>query len=80
MRCGRITQRYTVFGQVPDVLEDVWIDVALGAVERAKEIIAAVPNKHPFDIRYERIEKIDWETCEQVLSAKAKRAALTRGW
>ena len=77
---SRLQGIYTLFGQVPDVLEDVWIDVALGAVERAKQIIAAVPNKHPFDIKYERIERIDWETCEKVLSAKAKRAALTRGW
>lgn len=77
---SRLQGIYALFGQVPDVLEDVWIDVALGAVERAKQIIAAVPKKHPFDIKYERIEKIDWETCEQVLSAQAKRAALTRGW
>ena len=77
---SRLQGIFTLFGQVPDVLEDVWIDVALGAVEHAKQIIDAVPKKHPFDIKYERIEKIDWETCEQVLSAQAKRAALTRGW
>lgn len=77
---SRLQDIYTLFGQVPDVLEDVWIDMALGAVERAKLVIASVPKKHPFDIKYERIEKIDWETCEQVLSAQAKRAALTRGW
>ena len=70
----------TTIGQVPDVLEDVWIDVALGDIERAKKVIAAVPKKHPFDIKYQRIEKVDWETCEQVLSDRAKRAALTRGW
>jgi len=77
---SRLQGIFTPFGKVPDVLEDVWIDVALGAVERAKQIIAAVPNRHPFDIKYEQIEKIDWGTCEQVLSAQAKRAALTRGW
>lgn len=77
---SRLQGIYTLFGQVPDVLEDVWIDVALGAVERAKQVIDSIPKKHPFDIKYERIEKIDWETCEQVLSAQAKRAALTRGW
>lgn len=76
----RLQDIYTLFGQVPDVLEDVWIDVALGEVERAKQVIAAVPKQHPFDIKYERIEKIDWESCEQVLSASAKRAALTKGW
>jgi hypothetical protein len=34
-----------MFGQLPDILEDVWIE------ERAKRIINALPEKHPFDIR-----------------------------
>lgn len=71
---------YTLFGQVPDVLEDVWIDVALGEVEEARKIIESVPKKHPFDIKYERIEKINWESCERVLSDNAKRSALRQGW
>jgi hypothetical protein len=54
--------------------------VALGEVERAKQVIAAVPKQHPFDIKYQRIEKIDWESCEKVLSATAKRSALVKGW
>ena len=41
---SRLQDIYTLFGQVPDVLEDVWIDVALGEVERAKKVIAAAPN------------------------------------
>lgn len=77
---SRLQDIYTLFGQVPDVLEDVWINVALGEVERAKQVIAAVPKQHPFDIKYQRIEKTDWETCERVLSVSAKRAALTKGW
>lgn len=77
---ARLQDIFTLFGQVPDVLEDVWIDVALGEVEHAKKIIAAVPKQHPFDIKYQRIEKIDWESCERVLSPTAKRAALTKGW
>jgi hypothetical protein len=71
---------YTLFGQVPDVLEDVWIDVAMGDVERARQIIAAVPQQHPFYIKYERIEKTDWESCERVLSPAAKRSVLIKGW
>jgi hypothetical protein len=77
---SRLQGIYALFGQVPDVLQDVWIDVALGEVERAKQVIAAVPKQHPFDIKYQRIEKIDWETCEKVLAPTAKRAALTKGW
>lgn len=77
---SRLQGIFALFGQVPDVLEDVWIDVALGEVEQAKKVIEAVPKKHPFDIRYQRIERIDWESCERVLSASAKRETLRRGW
>lgn len=77
---SRLQDIFALFGQVPDVLQDVWIDVALGEVERAKQVIASVPKQHPFDIRYQRIEKIDWESCERVLAPAAKRAALVRGW
>jgi superfamily II DNA/RNA helicase len=77
---ARLKDIHSLFGQVPDVLEDVWIDVALGQIESAKRIIDSVPKKHPFDIRYERIENVDWESCEEVLSDKAKRASLVRGW
>jgi hypothetical protein len=61
-------------------LEDVWIDVAMGETERAKQIIEAVPRQHPFDVKYRHISKIDWESCERVLSSGAVRAVLSRGW
>jgi len=77
---SRLQGIYALFGQVPDVLQDVWIDVALGEVERAKQVIAAVPKQHPFDIKYQRIAKIDWESCERVLAPAAKRAVLVKGW
>lgn len=76
----RLQGIYSLFGQIPDVLEDVWIEVALGEAERAKRIIAAVPEKHPFEIKYHGVAKINWESCEQVLSTNAKRAALRQGW
>jgi superfamily II DNA or RNA helicase len=76
----RLQNIFSLFGQVPDVLEDVWVDVALGQIEKAKRIIDAVPEKHPFDIRYERIEPVDWESCTQVLDKAAKKEALMRSW
>ncbi|MFC1994467.1 helicase SNF2, partial [Chloroflexota bacterium] len=76
----RLQNIFSMFGQVPDVLEDVWIDVAMGMEEQAKKIIDAVPEKHPFDLRYEKIERIDWESCSQVLSDNAKREVLRRPW
>jgi hypothetical protein len=77
---SRLQDIYTLFGQLPDVLEDVWIDVAMGETERARQIIDAVPRQHPFDVKYQRIARIDWESCERVLSSGAVQAALRRGW
>jgi len=77
----RLQDIYNLFGQIPDVLEDAWIDVAMGQVERAREVIAAVPVRHPFDIKYHyTVQATDWESCERVLSNAAKREALTRPW
>lgn len=76
----RLRNIFSLFGQVPDVLEDVWIDIAMGREEQARKVIASVPEKHPFDIRYEKIEHIDWESCAQVLSTNAKKEALMRPW
>src|SRR5208282_5879414 len=42
---SRLQDIYTLFGQVPDVLEDVWIKVALGEVEKAKQVINGVPKQ-----------------------------------
>jgi hypothetical protein len=76
----RLQEIHTLFGQIPDVLEDVWIDVALGEEERAEQLIKAVPTQHPFDVRYERIQKVDWESCAKVLSAAAKHEVLRQTW
>jgi hypothetical protein len=37
----------------------VWIDIALGEIERAKRTIDAVPKQHPFELRYHTVEKVD---------------------
>jgi hypothetical protein len=76
----RLHDIYNLFGQIPDVLEDAWIDVAMGNIERARQVIAGVPSKHPFELRYHGIQPTDWESCERVLSNAAKREALTRPW
>jgi hypothetical protein len=71
---------YGLFGQLPDTLEDVWTQVALKNIEKAREIIDAVPELHPFAIRYDRVEPVDWETCGRVLDAEAQTEVLMRGW
>jgi hypothetical protein len=41
----RLESIYALFGQIPDMLEDVWINVALGEIQKAKQTIDAVPNQ-----------------------------------
>ncbi len=77
----RLESIYSMFGQLPDVLEDVWINVALNDKETAKTIIDAVPEKHPFDIRYQdKIKPVNWEACSSVLDNKEKKKYFLQGW
>lgn len=80
MLSSRLQDISNLFGQLPDVLEDVWIDVAIGEVERARRIIDAVPRQHPFKLRYHKIAKVDWESCAKVLDSRERKAYLSRGW
>ena len=69
-----------LFGQLPDTLEDVWVRVALGEIEQAKRTIDAVPDEHPFALRYHEVGRVDWESCARVLADDARRGSLSRGW
>jgi superfamily II DNA/RNA helicase len=69
-----------LFGQVPDTLEDVWVQVALRDEEKARQIIDAVPTAHPFEMRYDKVESVDFESCRRVLDTEAQLEALRRGW
>ena len=69
-----------LFGQLPDTLEDVWVSVALGRIEEAKSTIDAVPERHPFALRYHEVRPVDWESCARVLDDGAQRRSLERGW
>ncbi len=77
---NRLQDIYSLFGQIPDVLEDVWVAMALGEKEQAKKIIDAVPQSHHFEIRYAKVEKIDWESCRKVLDQKEKQLILRANW
>ncbi len=69
-----------LFGQLPDTLEDVWIHEALGKREAAKRTIDAVPDRHPFELRYREVRPVDWESCASVLDSGARQATLRREW
>jgi superfamily II DNA or RNA helicase len=78
---GRLKEIYDLFGQIPDVLEDVWIQMAVGEIEAAKQTIDALPRQHPFEIKYhQKIEKVNWESCSRVLDADERKRFLLRGW
>ena len=77
---SRMEDIFGLFGQIPDVLEDVWIDVANGEIEKAKKLIKSVHPKHPFDEKYNRVADIDWETCATVLDEDEKRQILLEKW
>lgn len=79
---ARLKNIKDMFGQIPDTLEDIWIDVALNNIEAAKERIDRVPEQNPFTIKYET--KIppteDWEASTFVLDNDEKLKHLLNGW
>ncbi|MBW2066873.1 MAG: DEAD/DEAH box helicase, partial [Deltaproteobacteria bacterium] len=77
---SRLENIFGLFGQIPDILEDVWIDVANGEIEEAKKLIQAVHPKHPFDEKYNRVADIDWDGCAIVLNEEDKRRILLEKW
>jgi hypothetical protein len=76
----RLAAIHDLFGQLPDTLEDVWVAIAQRDEARARQIIDAVPNQHPFEMRYDRIEPVDWESCSHVLDDQSQIEVLMRGW
>jgi ERCC4-related helicase len=79
---ARLKNIKDMFGQIPDTLEDVWIDVALNRIEEAKDRIDKVPEQNPFTIKYET--KIpatkNWEESILVLDQEEKLKQLLKGW
>ena len=67
-----------LLGQFPDTLEDVWVHLALGKVEKARQTIDAVPERHPFDLGYREVERVAWGVVR--LDDDARRRTLARGW
>lgn len=78
----RLKSIHDLFGQIPDVLEDVWIAMAQNDEKRAEEAINRIPKRHPFDIKYEmRVPKTqNWEACTFVLDKGEKLKELMKGW
>lgn len=76
----RLQNIHSIFGQIPDTLEDIWIMVAKNNEAAAYQRIDAVPNAHPFEFRWERIEAVNWESCYKVLEESSQLSELTKNW
>ncbi len=78
----RLQAVFKMFGQIPEVLNDVWIAVAQNNEARALEIIDQMPTNNPFIIKYEMEipDCGDWEKCTEVLDREEKYAELMKAW
>ena len=77
----RLEAIHELFGQIPDTLEDVWVQVALHNEQAAQQLIdRTTATRNPFDIKYNKVEDEDWETCATVLNKVSVKEMLVKGW
>lgn len=77
----RLEAIHGLFGQIPDTLEDVWVQVALNDEQAAQQLIdRTASTRNPFDVKYSKVEDADWETCASVLNGLSMKELLSRGW
>ena len=82
---NRLRNIQDLFGQIPDTLEDVWVEVAQNKIEEAEKLISDFSENdiHPFYNKYqkqENIKPINWEDCTDVLDGYEKKKFLMKGW
>ena len=80
---SRMRDRYNVFGSLPDVIEDDWIEHIENLDQKLTEFIERKRRANAFDIRYS--DTVDpkgesWEKCSEVLSRREVVERLSRGW
>jgi hypothetical protein len=77
----RLEAIHGLFGQIPDTLEDVWVQVALNDEAAANQLIdRSTATRNPFDAKYSKVEDADWETCAAVLNGLSMKEMLSKGW
>lgn len=78
----RLEAIHTLFGQIPDTLEDVWVEVALGEREAANKLIdrSVSLQTNPFDAKYSRVQDVDWESATSVLDPRDITQAMQQPW
>ncbi len=78
---NRLEAIHTLFGQIPDTLKDVWVEIAENNEAKARELIErTAETQNPFDAKYSKVEDAEWETCVTVLNAFSAGELLRRPW
>jgi superfamily II DNA or RNA helicase len=80
---ARMKDRFDIFGSLPDVIEDDWIQDIESLDTKLTEFIEKKRRANAFDIRYADTVDPDgepWEKCAQVLSRRDILERLSKGW
>jgi superfamily II DNA/RNA helicase len=78
----RMRDRYNIFGTLPDVIEDDWIEDIENFDERMREYTRKRQRANAFDLRYADVDVSEarWELCDRVLARPDVTEQLSRGW
>jgi superfamily II DNA/RNA helicase len=80
---ARMQDRYNIFGTLPDVIRDDWIDDIETLDEKLREFTTKRKEANVFDLRYASGVTDDenrWELCERVLARPDVTKRLSLGW
>jgi hypothetical protein len=78
---SRLEAIHKLFGQIPDTLKDVWVQIAENDESKARELIDRTTiTQNPFDIKYSKVEDAKWESCSTVLNSFSTSELLRRPW
>jgi hypothetical protein len=79
----RLKDRFDVFGGLPDVIDDDWIEDAEEWERKMDEFIRRNRDANAFDLRYGSTmepEGEDWTLCSEVLARSEVERLLFRPW
>jgi superfamily II DNA or RNA helicase len=79
----RMRQRFDIFGSLPDVIEDEWIEDIESLDAKLREFTERKKSANAFDLRYAAGATSDdqrWELCERVLARIDVQKRLSLGW
>ncbi len=79
----RMRDRYDIFGTLPDVIDDDWIDDVEKLDEKLRDFTIRREKANAFDLRYGGDVDASgppWELCERVLARHDVVERLSRGW